>query len=91
VLCFAFVCLCVHAVVVALLARFLLRVPVRECLVSSNANVGGSATAAAYAAALGWHELVPGAVLMGAIGYAVATPLGLGLEYVLVGLLQKSI
>jgi uncharacterized membrane protein len=83
VLCFALICLCVHVIFMATFARFIFRIPVRQCLVSSNANVGGSATAAAYAAALGWQELVPEAILMGALGYAIATPLGLGLAHVL--------
>lgn len=36
----------------------LLRLPMRAILIASNANVGGSATAAAFATAKGWQEMV---------------------------------
>ena len=54
-------------------------------LVASNANVGGVGTAIAMAGAMGWRRLVPPAALVGALGYALATPMGVGLEAALRG------
>ena len=52
-------------------------------IIASNANVGGSGTAIAMASALGWPRLVAPAAVCGALGYASATALGLGLEAIL--------
>lgn len=79
VLLFGAVVLAVHALIMLAGAKWALNVPIRECLLASNANVGGPTTAAAYAASLGWSELVAPAVLVGSLGYAVATPIALGL------------
>lgn len=59
------------------------RIQTKEWLVSSNANIGGPTTAAAYAASLGWRSLVGPAVVVGTLGYLVATPLALALHGVL--------
>ena len=48
-----------------------------EALVASNANVGGPTTAAAMAASLKWSSLVVPGMLVGVLGYAVATVVGL--------------
>jgi len=53
--------------------------PPRLLLLAANAAVGGPATAAAMAAALGWRDLVQPALLLGSLGYLVGTPLGLGM------------
>ena len=51
-----------------------------QLIIASNANVGGVGTAIAMASAMGWRALVgPGAVV-GAIGYAIATALGVTLR-----------
>ena len=54
-----------------------LRLPLRSLLVASNANVGGPATAAAYARSRGWPDLLGPAVLQGTFGYAAGTAVGL--------------
>lgn len=48
-----------------------------EALVASNANVGGPATAASFAAFMGSPQLVIPATTWGTVGYAAATPLAL--------------
>ncbi|KAL4457787.1 hypothetical protein ABPG75_012652 [Micractinium tetrahymenae] len=55
----------------------LLHLPMQAILIASNANVGGPATAAAMASAKGWAHMVQPAMLTGALGYAVATGIGI--------------
>lgn len=55
----------------------LLKVPFREIVLASNANVGGPTTAAAMASSKKWRELVLPALLTGIFGYVIATGLGL--------------
>jgi uncharacterized membrane protein len=50
----------------------------RQLLLASNACIGGPATASALAVASGWEKLVIPSVLVGNLGYAVATFLGIG-------------
>lgn len=83
VLGFGALVLTVHLLVVAIMAHWACGIGTRECLVASNANVGGPTTAAAYAAAMRWADLVAPAVAVGAVGYAVANPLALLLRLVL--------
>ena len=51
-----------------------------ELLVASNANIGGPATACALCDARGWAELTTPALLVGNLGYALATFLALGMH-----------
>jgi uncharacterized membrane protein len=53
---------------------------------ASNANVGGPTTAAAMAQAKDWNQLVLPALLIGILGYAVATAIALSLGPILVRL-----
>lgn len=46
-----------------------------QLLVASNANIGGPATATALAVGNNWPSLVTPSLLVGNLGYAVATPL----------------
>jgi uncharacterized membrane protein len=66
--------------------RGVMKLPVRELFLSSNANVGGPTTAAAMAQAKEWPRLVVPALLIGILGYAVATGIALALGPVLVRL-----
>ena len=50
-----------------------------EALLASNANIGGPATAASMADAAGWTSLRTPALLVGSLGNAVATFIGLAL------------
>jgi uncharacterized membrane protein len=50
-----------------------------ETLLASNANIGGPATAASLAEAAGWTSLRTPALLVGSLGNAVATFVGLAL------------
>lgn len=73
----------VHAIIMLLVARYMLRIPLYEILVASNANVGGASTAAAFAASTGGKNLVAGAVAVGTLGYLLGTPLGLCVYHIL--------
>lgn len=52
-----------------------------EILVASNANVGGPSTAAGMASAKNWDELVIPAILVGVLGYSIATFASLAFGY----------
>lgn len=73
----ALVVLGIHALIMWGVGYKILRLPGRELLVASNANVGGPATAAAFAAAAQWGGIVAGGVLVGTVGYVIGTPLGM--------------
>jgi uncharacterized membrane protein len=64
----------VHFTLLVTLGR---RLPLNNLLLASNAAVGGPTTAAAMAQAKGWN-VVP-ALLIGILGYAIATPIALAL------------
>lgn len=49
----------------------------QRLLVASSAAIGGPATAAALAKANGWHSLVAPSLIVGNLGYAIATFLGI--------------
>ena len=61
------------------IGKKLLRLSTRELLVASNANVGGPATAGALAAGKNWTELVVPGMLVGNLGNALGTFVGLGM------------
>ncbi|PSC76722.1 putative membrane -like isoform X2 isoform A [Micractinium conductrix] len=48
----------------------------KESCLASNANIGGPTTAAGMAAAKGWHSSLVPALLIGIMGYATATFIG---------------
>jgi len=63
----------------------LFKLDLAEIIIASNANMGGPTTAAAMAVARNWRNLVIPAILVGTLGYAVATFLGVALGYWLKG------
>jgi len=55
----------------------LLRIPFRQLVLASNANVGGPTTASAMAVNKKWRQLVLPALLTGIFGFAIATQIGI--------------
>mmetsp|Transcript_12440 Transcript_12440/g.17891 ORF Transcript_12440/g.17891 Transcript_12440/m.17891 type:complete len:498 (-) Transcript_12440:1117-2610(-) len=74
----------VHYVTLMGLGKYVLGLKDRELYIASNANVGGPTTAAAMANGKKWPRLILPGLLVGILGYAIATPLALALgKYVL--------
>jgi len=67
--------LAVHLLFILAAGR-LLRLDLVEIVIASNANMGGPTTAAAMATARKWDALVTPAILVGTLGYAIATFIG---------------
>lgn len=55
----------------------------RSMLLASNANVGGPTTAAGMAASKGWKSSIVPSLLIGTLGYTIATFVALGLGPIL--------
>ena len=72
----------VHGVFVLGIGR-LLRLDIGSVLVASQAAVGGPTSALAVAISREWKHLVLPGVVVGLLGYAVGTYLGLGVAYLL--------
>jgi len=62
----------IHLAVILVGGR-LLKIPLPEILIASNANLGGPTTACGMAMAKRWDKLIAPAVLVGIFGYAIAT------------------
>jgi uncharacterized membrane protein len=81
--------LAIHFVVLMCVGRGVMRLDKNELYLASNANVGGPTTAAAMAQAKEWRKLVLPALLVGVLGYALATTLSLSLTPALVYLATR--
>lgn len=82
ILQFIIVMVMVHLLLVVLLGRWL-KLDLAEVMIASNACILGPAPAAALAASKGWHTLVTPGILVGMLGYAIATFIGVGLAALL--------
>ncbi len=78
----SFIQVAIHFVVAVQLGK-LFKLPFREIVLSSNANVGGPTTASAMASSKRWKSLIVPALLTGVFGYAIATVVGLFLFKIL--------
>ncbi len=76
----------VHFGALMAIGKGFFRLPNRELYLASNANVGGPTTAAAMAQAKEWKRLVLPALLIGILGYAIATGVALALGPIIVRL-----
>ena len=65
----------------------LFKFSVEECVIASNANLGGPSTAAGMAIAKGWQKLIVPAILIGIWGYIIGNYLGTFIGYLLKGML----
>lgn len=77
---FAAIILSIHLIFL-LTAGKLFKLDLAEIVIASNANMGGPTTAAAMAVARKWESLVIPAILVGTLGYAIATFIGSGIGY----------
>ena len=78
--------LAIHFLVLMGIGRGMLNLNSNELFLASNANVGGPTTAAAMAQAKEWKVLVLPALLVGVLGYGIATALSLSLVPILIRL-----
>jgi uncharacterized membrane protein len=63
-------------VVVSLLAGKLVKADLEEIILASNANIGGPTTAAAFAIAKGWKDLIGPILVVGTVGYIIGNYIG---------------
>lgn len=77
---FAAIILTIHLLFL-LTAGKIFKLDLAELVIASNANMGGPTTAAAMAVARRWENLVIPAILVGTLGYAIATFIGVGVGY----------
>ncbi|WP_077601399.1 DUF819 family protein [Oceanobacillus sojae] len=74
-LVFAFIIVAIN-LILSLLFGKLFRMSLEEILLASNANIGGPTTAAAFAIAKGWRQLVGPILIVGTLGYIVGNYIG---------------
>ena len=72
----------VHLCGIFAVGKKVLGLSTKEILVASNANVGGPATAGALATGKNWHALIVPGMLVGNLGNAIGTFIGLGMAKV---------
>jgi len=64
-------------IVITLILGKVFHYSIEECVLSSNANLGGPSTAAGMAIAKGWTKLITPAILVGVWGYAIGNYVGI--------------
>lgn len=74
-LVFVFIIVMVN-MIVSLTAGKLLNANLEDTLVASNANIGGPTTAAAFAIAKGWKDLIGPILVVGTLGYVIGNYVG---------------
>jgi len=74
---FAAVVILIHLMTVLIGAR-LFKIDLADVVIASLACIGGPVAPAAIAASRGWNDLVTPALLVGLIGYSIATFIGIG-------------
>ena len=79
-----------HFVTLVGVGKYIFKLKIKELFLASNANVGGPTTAAAMAKAKDWDLLILPALLIGILGYAIGTPIGLALGPILTRLPSLS-
>lgn len=82
IIAFILVMVVVHLGLLVTIGR-MLRLDLAEVLIASNACILGPAPAAALAASKGWQPLVAPGILVGMLGYAIATFIGVALTALL--------
>lgn len=82
ILLFIVVMVLVHLALLVIVGR-LLRLDLAEVMIASNACILGPAPAAALAAGKGWQALVAPGILVGMLGYAIGTFIGVALATLL--------
>ncbi|MFD1066168.1 DUF819 family protein [Oceanobacillus locisalsi] len=74
-LLFAFIIVVIN-LLLSLVFGKLFKMSLEEILLASNANIGGPTTAAAFAIAKGWKQLVGPILIVGTLGYILGNYLG---------------
>ncbi|MFD1413552.1 DUF819 family protein [Oceanobacillus jeddahense] len=74
-LLFAFIIVAIN-LMLSLVFGKLFRMSLEEILLASNANIGGPTTAAAFAIAKGWRQLVGPILIVGTLGYIIGNYIG---------------
>lgn len=75
-LAFGLILYVVHLLFITTAGR-LMKIPLKDILIASNANIGNAATSSALASGKGWKSKVMPALLVGTLGNAVGTFIGL--------------
>ena len=82
IIIFITVMVLVHLCLLVIIGK-LMKLDLAEVLIASNACILGPAPAAALAASKGWQPLVAPGILVGMLGYAIATFIGVAITAVL--------
>lgn len=75
-LVFCFIMVVVNMLVVFVAGK-LLKFPLEEAIIASNANIGGPATASAMAISQGWNALIGPGIFAGLLGYVIGNYCGI--------------